>query len=585
MIGEETALNQPTPVYDLQPWVEHYGPSTAREIAPLGHAHLADLVRSAAQRYAKQTAFTTCMPNGMHGSLTYAQVDMYSDAFAVYLREVVGLKAGARVALQTPNCLAYPVVAFGVFKAGCVLVNTNPLYTAEEMTHQFAGSGAEVLVIVDLFADKLPQVLAATGIRRVVVAEVTQFFSRVPRAVIRAVMKVWSRVLPKIVVEHIRLDWALAEGAVARTQKGIDVAAYTRGVGSDALAALQYTGGTTGVSKGAMLTHGNLLDNCAQAWAMGRALIDEGRETVLTALPLHHIFAFQFNLLCFFAAGARNVLVPSPRPIGNLQRAFDNYKITWMSGVNTLFNALLNEEWFTAFPPKHLKGAVAGGAALQSAVAQRWQRVTGTRIAEGYGLTECSPVVCFNPLVGTQKPDSIGVPVPGTQVRLVDDTGLPVPLGAAGELIVRGPQVMQGYWNRPAETAGVLRDGWLYTGDVAVMDADGYFRIVDRKKDMILVSGFNVYPNEVEEVIARMEQVLEVAVIGTPDAKSGEAVRAYVVAQDPALTAEQVRAHCRKYLTDYKVPRNVEFRTELPKTPIGKILRKNLKAEAAGRAG
>jgi long-chain acyl-CoA synthetase len=576
-------VNEPTPIYDLHPWLAHYGPQTPQHLEPLPHVHLAELIRSAAQRYAQQPAFTTCMPNGMHGSLTYAQIDAYSDAFAAYLREVVGLAPGARVALQTPNCLAYPVVAFGVFKAGCVLVNMNPLYTAAEMTHQLADSGAEVLVVADLFADKLPQVLPATPLRRVVVCELTQFFARVPRAVIRAVMKIWQRVLPRITVEHTRLDWALAEGAVAQQRPGVDIGAYTRDDGPATLAALQYTGGTTGVSKGAMLTHGNLLTNCAQAWAMGRALIDEGRETVLTALPLYHIFAFQFNLLCFFAAGARNVLVPSPRPIGNLQRAFDNYRITWVSGVNTLFNALLNEEWFTAFPPKHLKVAVAGGAALQAAVAQRWRRLTDTRIAEGYGLTECAPVVCFNPIDGTQKPDSIGVPVPDTQVRLVDDAGHPVPAGTPGELIVRGPQVMQGYWGRPAETEAVLRDGWLYTGDVAVIDGDGYFRIVDRKKDMILVSGFNVYPNEVEEVIAQMEQVLEVAVIGVPDAKSGEAVRAYVVPRQAALTAEQVRAHCRQFLTDYKIPRSVEFRHDLPKTPVGKILRKDLKAEVAAR--
>ena len=302
---------------------------------------------------------------------------------------------------------------------------------------------------------------------------------------------------------------------------------------------------------------------------------------MLTALPLYHIFAFTFNLLCFFVAGARNVLVPSPRPIQNLQRAFDNHRITWVSGVNTLFNALMNEEWFTAFPPRHLKAAVAGGAALQHAVAARWQQVTGTRIAEGYGLTESSPVVCFNPLGGTHKPDSIGIPTPGTEVRVVDEEGRTVAPGEPGELTVRGPQVMQGYWGQPQETARTLRDGWLHTGDIAVMDEDGHFRIVDRKKDMILVSGFNVYPNEVEDAIALMDEVLEVAVVGVPDARSGEAVRAYVVPQRDGLSEEAVRAHCRQRLADYKVPRSVVFRQELPKTPIGKILRKALRAETA----
>ena len=394
-------------------------------------------------------------------------------------------------------------------------------------------------------------------------------------------MKIWNRVLPPIGIEHVLLGKALAEGAHIKQAQRIDVAAYTAATAHDTLAALQYTGGTTGVSKGAMLTHGNLLSNLDQALAMGRAQITEGAECVLTALPLYHVFAFQFNLLCFFACGARNVLSPNPRPIGNLQRAFENYPISWVSGVNTLFNALLHEEWFSAFPPKQLKAAVAGGAALQHAVAQRWEDVTGTRIAEGFGLTEASPVVSFNPLSGLQKPDSIGIPVPGTEVRLVDEAGQPVALGQPGELIVRGPQVMTGYWQRPDDTATTLRDGWLHTGDVAVMDADGYFKIVDRKKDMVLVSGFNVYPNEIEDVIAQMDEVLEVGVIGVPDARSGEAIRAYVVPLAEGLTEEAVREHCRKHLTDYKVPKGIEIRRELPKTPIGKILRKELRAEYA----
>ncbi|MFN9573582.1 MAG: AMP-binding protein [Betaproteobacteria bacterium] len=577
-------MNHAAPLYDLKPWVQQYGRDIDANPPVPRFQHLAELVRDAAARFAAQTAFTTCMPNGMHGSLSYAQVDRHSDAFAVYLRNVLGLAQGARVAVQTPNCSAYPVVAFGIMKAGCVLVNTNPLYTPAEMEHQFRDSGAEALVIVDMFADKFAQILHSTQIRKVVVCEVSQFFSPVPRAVIRAVQRFWNKSLPNITFEHIRLDWALAEGAVALQRDRVDVPAYTTGLNHDSLAALQYTGGTTGVSKGAMLTHGNLLANVDQAFAMGKSQIDEGKEVVLTALPLYHIFAFTFNLLCFFAAGSRNILVPSPRPIGNLQRAFENYPITWVSGVNTLFNALMNEEWFAAFPPKHLKAAVAGGAALQHAVAERWQKVTGTRIAEGYGLTESSPVVSFNPIAGVQKPDSIGIPVPGTNVRLVDDAGNPVPSGEPGELIVNGPQVMQGYWNKPEETAKTVRDGWLYTGDVAVMDEDGYFKIVDRKKDMILVSGFNVYPNEVEDAIAKMDAVLEVAVIGVPDGKSGEAVRAYVVPQEDGLTEDAVRAHCKQYLTDYKIPKAIEFRKELPKTPIGKNLRKDLKAEYKQRA-
>jgi long-chain acyl-CoA synthetase len=574
-------VNQNAVVYDLKPWVQQYGKAIPKELPPPRHANLAQFLRESESRFAKQTAFSTCMPNGMYGSLTYAKAASYSDAFAVYLRECLGLAAGARVALQTPNCLAYPVVAFGILKAGCVLVNTNPLYTPGEMEHQLTDSGAEALVIVDMFANKLEGIMSATRLRKVVVCQVPQFFPAVPRAVIRSVMKVWNRVLPSITVEHIKLHDALAEGARAAQSNRVDVAGYTQDARLDTLAALQYTGGTTGVSKGAMLTHGNLLSNIDQALAMGSSHIEPGTEVVLTALPLYHIFAFTFNLLCFYAVGARNVLAPNPRPIGNLQRAFENYPITWVSGVNTLFNALLNEEWFAAFPPKHLKAAVAGGAALQHAVAQRWERATKTRIAEGYGLTEASPAISFNPLSGTQKPDSIGIPVPGTDVRLVDMDGQPVALGAAGELVVRGPQVMAGYWNRPEDTARTIRDGWLHTGDVAVMDADGYFRIVDRMKDMVLVSGFNVYPNEIEDVIASMDEVLEVGVIGVPDAKSGEAVRAYVVPLADGLTEEAVRAHCRRHLTDYKVPKAIEIRRELPKTPIGKILRRELREQYA----
>ncbi|MGQ0511960.1 MAG: AMP-binding protein [Betaproteobacteria bacterium] len=552
-----------------------------KPLPALRFTHLAELVRQSSARYAAQTAFTTCMPNGMHGSLSYAEVDRLSDAFAAYLRETLGLAAGARVALQTPNCLAYPVVAFGVFKAGCVLVNTNPLYTPSEMEHQLRDSGAEVLVIVDMFANKLEGILGKTAVRTVITAEVTQFFGVVPRAVIRSVMKLWNRVLPAVVVPHVRLAQALADGETVLKVKSGALATYTQGQGLASLAALQYTGGTTGTSKGAMLTQGNLLSNLEQAYAMGSSHINEGRECVLTALPLYHIFAFQFNLLCFYAAGARNVLVPSPRPVQNLQRAFDNYPITWVSGVNTLFNALLNEEWFAALPPKHLKAAVAGGAALQSVVAERWLRVTGTTIAEGYGLTEASPVVCFNPISGVRKPDSIGVAVAGTEIRLVDDVGQDVAAGQPGELLVRGPQVMQGYWQRPEESAQALREGWLHTGDVAVVDGEGYYRIVDRKKDMILVSGFNVYPNEVEDIIARMDGVLEVAVVGVPDAQSGEAVRAFIVPQGAGCDEAAVRAHCKQFLTDYKVPKSVRLRSDMPKTPIGKILRKALRETEA----
>ena len=569
------------------PWRAAYNKAgIAPELNPPTHASLAALVHEACNRYAqsapKQAAFTCVVPNGMNGSLRFAEVDALSDAFAGYLRGVLGLQAGDRVAVQLPNCLAYPVVAFGVFKAGCVLVNTNPLYTEKEMVHQLKDAGAQALVIIDMFADKLPAVLQATGLKHVVLADVTAFFPAVPRAV----QKVWSRVLPPITVPHVRLAPALKRGAATLSQT--PARRYWEGVGPGDLAALQYTGGTTGVSKGAMLTHSNLLHNVNQMLAMGATHMSQGQECVLTALPLYHIFAFTANLLGFLVIGARNVLVPSPRPVQNLQRAIENNPITWMTGVNTLYNGLLNEEWFLAYPPKQLKASIAGGTALHQAVAERWRQVTQTPIAEGYGLTETSPVVSFNPLSGTPRNSSIGIPAPGTHVRLVNDAGDLVATDEPGEIHVKGPQVMQGYWGQAEETAKVLQDGWLATGDIAVMDREGFLRIVDRKKDMVLVSGFNVYPNEVEDAIAQMPSVLEVAVIGIPDDTTGEAVRAYVVPNpDHAgdVSAEEVVAHCKKQLTAYKVPRQVIVRDELPKSPIGKVLRKELRAEALAELG
>jgi long-chain acyl-CoA synthetase len=569
-------------LYDKKPWLASYGSAIAPALPSPRHNNLAHLVHSACERFAQQTAFTAVVPNGMNGSLSYRQLGERSDAFALYLREVCGLKVGDRVAVQLPNGLAYPVVAFGIFKAGCVLVNTNPLYTPSEMVHQFNDSGARVLVIVDMFADKLAEVIPKTKIERVVLAGVSEMFPAIPNLVVRGVQKVWSKVLPPIpqLPQKIeRLAAALASGQAAGS--GDKVKAYWNAIASSEIVALQYTGGTTGVSKGAMLTHANMLANVDQVLAMGKSHMGSN-ECVLTALPLYHIFAFTANLLSFMDIGGRNILIPSPRPVQNLQRAIENYPITWITGVNTLFNGLMNEEWFTAFPPKHLKAAIAGGTALHHAVATRWQKITGTRIAEGFGLTECSPVVSFNPLSGTAKADSIGIPVPGTDVRLVDDAGQAVGLGEPGELIVRGPQTMKGYWQRPEETAAILKDGWLYTGDVAVMDEQGYFKIVDRKKDLVLVSGFNVYPNEIEDALAKMDAILEAAVVGVPDAKTGEAVRAYVVKNpeyEGELSKEAVLAHCRTLLTDYKIPKSIIFRDELPKSPIGKILRKDLKAE------
>jgi long-chain acyl-CoA synthetase len=565
-----------------RPWASHYSPGSHAEMAPIAFAHMPDMVRRLSAKYAAKTAFTQVMPNGMAGTLTYEQVDRLSDEFAAYLRGKLALDAGDRVAIQMPNSLSYPVVLFGVLKAGCVAVSTNPLYTPPEMIHQFNDSGARVLVISDLFADRLPAVLPKTRVENVVTVRITEWFPAVPAFVIRTVLRYVKKQLPAVTVPHTPLQDALKAGH-ERIGAGVDVKGYLDGVGLQSLAALQYTGGTTGVSKGAMLSHGNLLGNVAQMLSMNTALLKEGVESIMTALPLYHIFAYTVNLLLFYQIGGHNVLIPSPRPPKNMQKAFEKYPVTWFSGVNTLFNALANEEWFQQNPPKSLKLSVAGGMALHGAVARKWKEVVGTPVVEGYGLTEASPVVSFNP-VDRVKEGTIGIPFPSTDVRLVDEDRKPVAPGQPGELAAKGPQVMLGYWQRPDETAKVLEDGWLYTGDIAQMDEEGYFKIVDRKKDMILVSGFNVYPNEVEDCLANHPGIREAAVIGVPDEHSGEAVKAFVVKKDPSLTAESIVKHCRESLAGYKVPRQVEFRDDLPKSPIGKIIRRELRTTAPAAA-
>jgi len=557
-----------------RPWAAAYPSGVPAEVtAPLATS-LGQLVRDTAAREGNRTAYTVVMSNGMYGNLSFAEVDRLSDAFAAWLREVAGLQAGDRVALQTPNSLTVPVVAFGVFKAGCVLVNVNPLYTAAEMAHQIRDAGPKVIVITDMFAGKLEEAGKMVPLPKVVVTRVAELMPGAVRGVIGLVQKHWDRSIPRITIPHQRLPQVLAEGAKLPRRN------YDAALGEGAIAALQYTGGTTGVSKGAILTHRNLLMNMAQAMTFIAPHVTPGKEVVLTAIPTYHILAFTLNLLGFFHLGGRNLLIPNPRPLSNLKRAFENYPVSWIVGVNTLFNGLMNEYWFRESPPRHLKASFAGGMALHGAVADRWREMTGTEIVEGYGLTETSPVATGNP-VGAARIGSIGIPMPSTDVRLVDEAGREVPQGSPGEFTIRGPQVMQGYWNRPEETAAVMtEDGFLRTGDIAVMDADGFFRIVDRKKDMILVSGFNVFPNEVEDCLARHPGVQECAVIGVPDGAAGEAVRAYVVRRDDSVTEADLRAHCKESLTAYKVPRQVVFRDELPKTNVGKILRRALRDEA-----
>ncbi|MCE3011346.1 MAG: AMP-binding protein [Proteobacteria bacterium] len=546
---------------------------------------LAHLAKASAHKFGKKPAVTMVLSNGMNGSLNYEQVDSLSDDFAVYLREVLKVPRGTVVAVQMPNCLSYPIAVLGIFKAGLVLVNVNPLYTVPEMIHQLNDSEAQVLVTVNLYRDKAAIMLDKTKIQRVVVASLVDCLPLMPKIISELVIKYWNKQIPADAGPSVSMKAALKEGRARRVELKIKTESYFNDLVSDSMAVLQYTGGTTGISKGAILTHGNILANMRQLFVFLAPRLKEGEECVLTALPLYHIFAFTVNFMCFYAIGARNLLIPNPRPISHLQRAFENYPVSVLSGVNTLYNALNSEEWFRDTPPSKLKMAVAGGMSLHSKVAEDFKRITGLEIIEGYGLTETSPAVSFNPFEAP-KPGSIGKPVPLTEVRLVDDQGLDVPIGQPGELWIKGPQVMRGYWKNPTETGKVLRDGWFATGDIAVSDSEGYLRIVDRKKDMILVSGFNVYPNEVEDALTQHPAIQEAAVIGIADGPAGEAVKAFVVMREGMVSQpEDLRAHCKGLLVAYKVPKYFEVRSELPKSNVGKILRKELRSEALSEKG
>jgi len=578
-------VSLPDPVQELRlvaspdrQWTRFYPPGTAAELGPLKYPHMPAAIRDASATYGKQRAFTLGLPNGSQGSITFEETDRLSDEFAVYLREVAGFKAGDRIAIQMPNCLAYPVAVFGTLKAGLVMANTNPLYTTAEMVHQFTDSGAVGLIVIDLFATKVAEVLPKTSIRTVVVVAIADLLPPLKRLLVSAVQKYVKKMVPPIRFAHTTMRQALSQGA-DRLAAGADPKLYAASLDHDSIAALQYTGGTTGVAKGAVLTHGNLVANTMQGLEMWKPFLRVGQEVMLTALPLYHIFAFTANLMIFYVSGGRNVLVPSPRPLSNLKTVMLSEPITWFTGVNTLFAGLMHEPWFKEKTNWSLRGSVAGGMALVPVIGERWEAMTKTPIYQGYGLTETSPVATLNPFQRPKR-EAIGVPVPGTDVRFVDDEGRDVPSGEVGELWVKGPQVMQGYWQRPDETARVLRDGWLATGDIAKMDEDGYIQIVDRKKDMILVSGFNVYPNEVEAVIAAHPGVTDTAVVGVPDDECGEIVVAFVMKKDRSLTEDAVRQHCKQSLTGYKVPRLVVFKDDLPKSNVGKVLRKDLRDEA-----
>jgi long-chain acyl-CoA synthetase len=560
-------MNDSNPATD-RIWLGDYPPGIPAEIDPDAIPSLKHLYEDACRRYAAATAFSN-----LGRALTYAEVDEQSRCFAAWLQKAAGLGRGDRVALMMPNVLQYPIAIIGCHRAGCTVVNVNPLYTARELEHQLNDSGASVIVIFENAAATLEQVLARTAVRQVVVTGIGDLlgFPKGPVAnfVIRRVRKLVPRYsLPR----SVRFKDALARGAALALDPVV--------VGGDDVAFLQYTGGTTGVSKGAVLTHRNMVANTLQVIAFMPELADCENPAVITALPLYHIFALTTNMLVFTKVGGNNVLITNPRDMRGFVKELSKVRFTFITGVNTLFNALLNTPGFDRLDFSSLKVALGGGMAVQAAVSERWRKVTGRHICQGWGLTESSPVGTANLPRNPDFTGSIGYPLPSTELSIRDDDGNVLPAGSVGEICLRGPQVMRGYWNRPEETAKVmLPGGWLRTGDIGRMDDRGRTFIEDRKKDMILVSGFNVYPNEVEGVVAQMPAVLEVAAVAQPDVKSGEAVALFVVSKDPALTAEAVVAFCRRELTPYKVPKSVYFRSELPKTNVGKILRRTLRDE------
>ena len=549
-------------------WLRDYPPDVPAEIDPDSISSLKQLYEDACRQHASQIAFTN-----MGVALTYAEVEEKSRCFGAWLQKEAGLKKGERVALMMPNVLQYPVAIVGCHRAGCTVVNVNPLYTARELEHQLNDSGATVIVVFENAAATLAQVIARTSVRHVILTGIGDLLG-FPKGPITnfVIRKVRKMVPPFSLPRALRFKEVLARGG-SHTLDPVEVG------GAD-VAFLQYTGGTTGVSKGAVLTHRNMVANTLQSVAFLPELTQYQNPAVITALPLYHIFALTTNMLLFMRVGGNNVLITNPRDMPGFVKELSKVKFTFITGVNTLFNALLHTPGFDKLDFSSLKVALGGGMAVQAAVSERWRKVTGRHICQGWGLTESSPVGTVNLPRTSEFTGSIGYPIPSTEISIRDDDGNPLPVGSVGEICIRGPQVMRGYWNRPEETAKVmLPGGWLRTGDVGRMDERGRTFIEDRKKDMILVSGFNVYPNEVEGVVAQMPAVLEVAAVAQPDEKSGEVVAIFVVRKDPALTAEEVIAFCKRELTGYKVPKAVYFRSELPKTNVGKILRRSLRDE------
>jgi long-chain acyl-CoA synthetase len=552
-------------------WLEHYPKGVPAEADLLQYASLKDILEKSCARFRALPAFSNT-----GASLTYGELDRLSARFGAYLQKHAALPRGARVAIMMPNLLQYPVALFGALRAGFTVVNVNPMYTARELRHQLRDSGAQAIVVLENFAHTLQEVLSDTPLKSVVTTRIGDMLGLPKSLLVNFVVKHVKHMVPDWRLEGA-LDWHRALELGAREPLE-DVP-----VGRDDLAFLQYTGGTTGTAKGAMLTHGNMVANLQQTSAWIGSILKEGAEIVITPLPLYHVFSLTANCLLFVKWGANNVLITNPRDIPGFIKELKRVRFSAITGVNTLFNALLNSPAIRGVDASALKLAVAGGMAVHRSVAQRWQETMGLALIEGYGLTEASPIVCANPLDASEFSGTVGPPLPSTEISIRGDSDAELGVGEVGEILVRGPQVMKGYWNLPEETARTLTaDGWLRTGDMGKVNERGFVQITDRKKDLIIVSGFKVYPNELEDVAAMHPGVLEAGAIGVPDARSGEAVKLIVVRKDPALAEAALVEHCRRHLTAYKLPKYIEFRTEpLPKTPIGKVLRRALREEQA----
>jgi long-chain acyl-CoA synthetase len=554
------------------PWFRHYPAGIPHDIGPLEYKSLVELFETASKKYSDRIAF-----ENLGVKITFSEVDRLSTYFAAYLQVELGLKTGDRIAIQMPNLLQFPVAFVGALKAGLIVVNTNPLYTPREMEHQFKDAGVSAVLILSNFASHLQTILASIPAKHIIITEMGDMLGTLKGLVVNVVVKYIKRMVPSFHIRNaVSFKSALKKGALLTLSRP--------SIGPEDLAVLQYTGGTTGIAKGAQLSHRNIIahNQMITHW-FKPYMTEDHKDIMITAIPMYHIFALTVNGILMYSTGVKNVLITNPRDIPGFCKELKKHKFTIITGVNTLFNGLLNNPHFREIDFSALKGAVAGAMAVQDAVARRWKEVTGSILVEGYGLSETSPVLCCNPLDGNQRAGTIGIPMPSTEVAIFDDNGNQLAQGEAGEICARGPQVMRGYWQQ--NNLGVFFEGgWFRTGDIGIMDPDGFFKIVDRKKDMIKVSGFNVYPNEIENVIASHPKVLEVAAIGVPDAKSGEVIKVFIVKKDPTLTEDELRAFCHENLTNYKVPKYFVFRTELPKTNVGKILRRVLKEEESAKA-